>query len=175
MKVKERPDGILDAKVIKIKTGCGNMYITVSFLDGKPFEVFASLGKAGGCTQTIVSSLSMVISHALRADVDVNDIIAAIRHTRCPNSVSKVEGKGDSCLSCVDGIAIAMEKVIGENNFVSQEDFCPECLKEECSTCIFSIPKNDEHAACCNAPNPNPKVPLPIPKYPCQYKVKKDG
>jgi len=110
MKIKERPK-VLDAKIVKIKTGCGNLYVAVSFLKDKPFEVFASLGKTGGCTQTIVSSLAVVISHALRADVEINDIISAMRHTRCPNPLNKIEGKGIDCLSCIDGIAMAMETV----------------------------------------------------------------
>jgi ribonucleoside-diphosphate reductase alpha chain len=34
----------------RIRMGYGNMYVTINFdEEGRPFEVFSALGKAGGC------------------------------------------------------------------------------------------------------------------------------
>jgi len=43
---KERP-GSLPSITDKIKTGFGNLYVTITFYNGKPFEVFTSIGKSG--------------------------------------------------------------------------------------------------------------------------------
>ncbi|MCK4978962.1 MAG: ribonucleotide-diphosphate reductase subunit alpha, partial [Candidatus Delongbacteria bacterium] len=42
-----RPD-VMEGKTYKVNTGEGTMYVTVNTDEGKPFEVFASIGKAGG-------------------------------------------------------------------------------------------------------------------------------
>jgi len=47
MSMIQRPEEI-QGKTIAQKTGCGTAYITVNEHEGKVFEVFLSLGKAGG-------------------------------------------------------------------------------------------------------------------------------
>ena len=62
---RDRPSqvhGITD----KVRTGHGNMYITINFSDGSPFEVFSNLGKAGGCDSAQLEAISLLISLALR-------------------------------------------------------------------------------------------------------------
>ena len=60
---KERPravQGITD----RVRTGHGNMYITVNFWDGEPFELFSTLGKAGGCDSAQLEAISRLVSLA---------------------------------------------------------------------------------------------------------------
>ncbi len=49
-KIKDRPED-LKGITSKIKTGYGNLYVTVNTMDGKPFEVFAQIGKSGYSTK----------------------------------------------------------------------------------------------------------------------------
>ena len=44
-KVKDRPE-TLQGLTTKVVTGLGSLYLTVNELDGKPFEVFAIIGKS---------------------------------------------------------------------------------------------------------------------------------
>ena len=45
-KPKKRPP-LLSGRTVKIGTSYGNLYLTLNFTDGQPFEVFATLGKSG--------------------------------------------------------------------------------------------------------------------------------
>ena len=55
----------------RVYTGRGNLYVTVNMSeDGKPFELFAALGKAGGNDSAMAEALSRMVSLTLRSGVD---------------------------------------------------------------------------------------------------------
>ena len=55
---RERPDKI-PGVTERIRTGHGNMYITINFDEqGLPFEIFAALGKAGGCDSAQLEAIA---------------------------------------------------------------------------------------------------------------------
>ncbi len=56
-------------------TGFGNLYITISELDDRPFEVFATIGKSGGDIMAKAEVIGRLISLALRNDIPVNEIV----------------------------------------------------------------------------------------------------
>jgi len=99
----------LDGKTVKLRTGCGALFVTVNFdKDKKIREVFAYLGKSGSCFSSQVNSLCRMISVALRNDVPIEDITDHLKGQRCPTpSIDE----GIECLSCSDAIAKAMEIV----------------------------------------------------------------
>ncbi|MBI2886826.1 MAG: vitamin B12-dependent ribonucleotide reductase [Chloroflexi bacterium] len=64
--VAPRPD-VLDSKTIKQPTPFGNLYVTVSEVSpGEPFEVFATIGKAGSDIQAMTEAACRAISQLLR-------------------------------------------------------------------------------------------------------------
>ena len=68
----------------RFRTGHGNMYITLNYDDeGKPFELFANLGKAGGCDSAQLEAVSRLASLALRSRVDPSEIIYNLRGITC--------------------------------------------------------------------------------------------
>lgn len=112
MKAKERPQQ-LDGKTHKVSTGCGSLYVTVNMLDAKPFEIFAKLGKAGGCSACQTEGLTRCISIGLRAGVDVGEYVHTLKTISC-NRPTFSDGLKIS--SCPDAIAQVIEEYLTKDN-----------------------------------------------------------
>lgn len=145
--VKGRPE-TLQGITNKIKTGFGNLYITINTLNGRPFEVFAQIGKSGYDTMADTEAICRLISLALRSGIDVEVIIEQLRGI---GGDSPVYGAGGLIRSVPDAIAKVLHKHFGNGkNLRAQTDLsalnCPDCggrLETEsgclvCPDCGFS-------------------------------------
>jgi ribonucleoside-diphosphate reductase alpha chain len=119
--------------VARVNTGCGSLYITVAYDERGIFEVFATLGKAGGCATAQLEAICRLITLALRSGVELASVVKQLRGIRCP-SISWEQGK--SILSCADAIASVLEKHIGSDDKPNLQDYglaknmagqCPDC------------------------------------------------
>jgi len=144
---KDRPttlSGITD----KIKTGYGNLYVTINTLDGKPFEVFAQIGKSGYSTMADTEAICRLISLALRSGIAVDRIIEQLFGI---GGASQVFQEGGLIMSIPDAIAKVLKRHFGTNQNANHDrdltlEFCPDCgakLDHEsgcvvCSQCGFS-------------------------------------
>lgn len=140
----ERPEK-LEGLVYKYMTGCGNIYITVSKdSGGKMYEVFATLGKAGGCAAGHNEGICRLVSVALRTGVNPAVLAKQLRSIRCP---APSFGKMGPILSCPDAIGKAMQDILTSSGeeIESQEIYgyagnCPRCdsllvFQEGCARC----------------------------------------
>ena len=60
----------------RVGTGHGTMYVTLNFDEhGKPFELFTTIGKAGGSEPAHLEGLSRIISICLRSGIDASEIV----------------------------------------------------------------------------------------------------
>lgn len=94
----------------RVTTGCGYMYITVNSDEHGLFEVFSTLGKAGGCASAQLEAICRLTSLALRSSIDASKVVKYLRGIRCP-SIAWEQGK--AVLSCADAISSVLEKHIG--------------------------------------------------------------
>ena len=123
----------------KVRTGCGNLYVTVNWDDHDFCEVFAQMGKAGGCAACQIEAESRLISLALRSGISPRVIIKQLSGIRCP-SPSWVEGK--QILSCPDAMAKVLASVANVEIKVNDHTLmsCPDCgavleIEEGCLLC----------------------------------------
>lgn len=97
----------------KMNTGCGSLYVTINEDEKGIFEVFAAMGKGGGCAASQTEAIGRLISLALRAGVDKEQIVKQLKGVRCPNQAWE---KGGRIYSCSDAIAKAIERYAGIEN-----------------------------------------------------------
>jgi len=102
---RPRP-GVVAGETRRVETGCGNMYVTINTdEEGRPFELFAQIGKAGGCAASQTEAIGRLISLSLRAGVEPRAIAKQLRGVRCP---SPAWNHGEKVFSCADGIGQAL-------------------------------------------------------------------
>ena len=107
----------------RVRTGHGNMYVTINFdEDKKPFEVFGTLGKAGGCDSAQLEAISRLVSLALRSGIDPHNVMDQLRGiTCCP-----AWDAGTLVRSSPDALALALERHVAMHVQTTEEAASPE-------------------------------------------------
>ena len=104
---KKRPE-VITGTTRLMKTGCGNLYITVNEdEEGNIFELFTQMGKAGGCASSQAEAIGRLISLALRSNVEPIEIEKQLTGISCH---SPAWANGGKISSCSDAIAKALER-----------------------------------------------------------------
>ncbi len=141
--VRRRPD-VVQGFTHKVQTGLGGMYLTVNEMNGKPFEVFATIGKSGRSITAKAEAIGRLVSLALRSGVSVRDIVSQIKGIGGEHPVFR--GKG-LLLSIPDAIAWVLEKrylegteAVNEHATSIHAPTCPDCggelvFQEGCHMC----------------------------------------
>jgi ribonucleoside-diphosphate reductase alpha chain len=142
---KVRPN-VLEGFTEMIKTGMGNLYVSVSEYHNRPFELFAIIGKCGKSTTAKTEAIGRLISLAFRSGIHVEEVINQLKGISGEHAVFQ---EGGLVLSIPDAIAKVLEKRYlpnGNGNGKKQykntlkSEVCPECgqnitFEEGCKTC----------------------------------------
>ena len=91
----------------RIRTGEGNIYVTINEDDQGLCEVFSTIGKAGGNAAAQSEAISRLISLALRSGIDPQEIVKSLKGISGPTPVWE---DGELILSAPDAIGRALER-----------------------------------------------------------------
>jgi ribonucleoside-diphosphate reductase alpha chain len=142
--VRKRPD-TLDGFTTRVKTGLGQLYVTVTEYHGKPFEVFATIGKSGRSTTAKTEAIGRLVSLAFRSGVTVDKVVEQLKGIGGEHPVFQ---NGGLVLSIPDAIARVLEQRFLKDEETKRKggslmgEVCPECgqtisFEEGCMTCHF--------------------------------------
>jgi ribonucleoside-diphosphate reductase alpha chain len=129
---RKRPD-VITGTTRLMKTGCGNIYVTINEdEEGHLFELFTSMGKAGGCAASQSEAIGRLVSLAFRSNIEPDEVINQLKGIMCH---SPTWHEGGRILSCSDGIANALERYRTKGSkgngdghkVVMLMGACPEC------------------------------------------------
>lgn len=115
---RSRPD-MLRGTTYRMETPLGTMFVNITEDDrGQPFEVFLSLGKAGGSAMADAEALGRLISMALRSGIPIMEIHRQLRGISSDRAVGLGPNK---VLSVPDAVGIALERWWRDKQGVQQD------------------------------------------------------
>lgn len=121
--MRKRP-AILKGVTRKIDSPLGDMYVTINEdEEGRPFEVFVALGKAGGPAMADAEAIGRLISLALRSGISLRSVHKQLRGISSDRAVGFGANK---VLSSPDAIAQVVERYLEEKEGIQQSLPIPE-------------------------------------------------
>jgi ribonucleoside-diphosphate reductase alpha chain len=147
-KVTRKRPMALKGWTYRMQTGCGPLYVTVNEDENGLFELFTTMGKAGGCAASQSEAIGRMVSLAWRSGIQVNSVVKQLADISCHHQ----SGFGENRIrSCADAVAKAIQQHLGSNGHGQGESeevekaplfkgACPECggiVEHEggCSVC----------------------------------------
>ena len=103
---RQRPVSVMGV-TDRVRTGHGTMFVNLTFdEDGHPFEVFAHLGKAGGCDSAYLEAIARLASLGLRSGIDPGQIVDQLKGITCDPAWDG----GTLVRSAPDAVALALSR-----------------------------------------------------------------
>lgn len=146
---RKRPD-VIRGSTRLIRTGCGNLYVTINEDNkGHLFELFTSMGKAGGCAASQAEAIGRLVSLAFRSNIDPAEVVKQLKGISCHQQAWSNGGK---ILSCSDAIAKAIERYSqkGEKGGNGHKDRSITMLIGACPECGGSVEHEEGCVICHN-------------------------
>jgi len=108
---RERPK-ILKGWTYQMQTGCGPLYVTVNEDTTGLFELFTTMGKAGGCAASQSEAIGRMVSLAWRSGIQARQVIKQLQGISCHSPSGFGENK---IMSCADAVARAIQSHMSAN------------------------------------------------------------
>ncbi|MDT8369901.1 MAG: vitamin B12-dependent ribonucleotide reductase [Longimicrobiales bacterium] len=114
---RQRPS-LLRGYTAKMNSPLGDLYVTINEdEEGRPFEVFCTLGKAGGAAMADAEAIGRLLSLALRSGIPITQIKDQLRGISCDRAVGVGPHK---VLSAPDAIGQAIEQYLEQKDGVQE-------------------------------------------------------
>ncbi len=103
---------------MKMNSPLGDLYVTINEDErGRPFEVFCTLGKAGGAAMADAEAMGRLMSLALRSGISIQQVKDQVRGISCDRAVGLGPNK---VLSVPDAVGQAIERYLEEKAGVQE-------------------------------------------------------
>ena len=114
---RQRP-AALRGYTMKMNSPLGDLYVTINEDErGRPFEVFCTLGKAGGAAMADAEAMGRLMSLALRSGIPITQVKDQVRGISCDRAVGLGPNK---VLSVPDAVGQAIERYLEEKAGVQE-------------------------------------------------------
>jgi len=114
---RQRPQA-LRGYTMKMMSPLGDLYVTINEDDqGRPFEVFCTLGKAGGAAMADAEAIGRLVSLALRSGIPIGRVKDQLRGISCDRAVGVGPNK---VLSVPDAVGQAIERYLEEKEGIQE-------------------------------------------------------
>ena len=137
---RERPRA-LKGSTYQMETGCGPLYVTINEDKQGAFELFTTMGKAGGCAASQCEAIGRLVSLAWRSGVQARQAVKQLIGITCHKPAGF---GGNRVTSCADAVAKAIQIHMTEHEQDELSHFanggaCPECggpVEHEGGCCV---------------------------------------
>jgi ribonucleoside-diphosphate reductase alpha chain len=140
---RDRPRA-LKGSTYQMQTGCGPLYITVNEDEAGVFELFTTMGKAGGCASSQCEAIGRLVSLAWRSGIQARQAVKQMIGITC----HKPAGFGENRVtSCADAVAKAIQMHMidheeAELTHANNGGACPDCggpVEHEGGCCVCHV------------------------------------
>jgi ribonucleoside-diphosphate reductase alpha chain len=140
---RDRPRA-LKGSTYQMQTGCGPLYITINEDDAGVFELFTTMGKAGGCASSQCEAIGRLVSLAWRSGVQARQAVKQMIGITC----HKPAGFGENRVtSCADAVAKAIQVHMADHEelelaHANNGGACPDCggpVEHEGGCCVCHV------------------------------------
>jgi len=120
MRQKKRRPVVTESFTVEGRSHCGKLFITVTTIRKKPFEVFIRFGKAGGCSSAMADGLARLLSYGLRSGLSPEEAVKALSGISCHRGPR----------TCLNEVAVSimlvlehLETGVDLNALIEEKDF----------------------------------------------------
>ena len=139
--VRKRPVS-LKGWTYRMETGCGPLYVTINKDEDGLFELFTTMGKAGGCAASQSEAIGRMVSLAWRSGVQPEQVTKQLLDISCHSH----SGFGaNKILSCADAVAKAIRNHMSSSDHTEIAEKRP-LFKGACRECGGTV----EHEGGCS-------------------------
>ena len=140
---RDRPRA-LTGSTYQMQTGCGPLYVTINEDQAGVFELFTTMGKAGGCASSQCEAIGRLVSLAWRSGIQARQAVKQMIGITC----HKPAGFGDNRItSCADAVAKAIQVHMADHgetdlSHANNGGACPDCggpVEHEGGCCVCHV------------------------------------
>jgi len=140
---RDRPRA-LTGSTYQMQTGCGPLYVTINEDGAGVFELFTTMGKAGGCASSQCEAIGRLVSLAWRSGIQARQAVKQMIGITC----HKPAGFGDNRItSCADAVAKAIQIHMADHeeadlSHANNGGACPDCggpVEHEGGCCVCHV------------------------------------